>query len=188
MSNSAPGPEEGIERRDVNRQDDFLTHFLKHQDDLRAFIGSLVRDRHACDDLLQDVALVLWRKYEEYDPSRPFGAWARGVATYRVLQWFEKSKHLPLPLSPAATQLISLAFEEGGHGDEEQEALRRCLEKLPEKSRDLVRMRYEQDLKLRDMAERVSSTLDAVHKALSRIREALRGCVEEQIASAGGLP
>lgn len=185
MSNPAPRPEDEVERHHVNPQDDFLRHFLQHQDDLRAFIGSLVRDRHACDDLLQDVALVLWRKYGEYDPSRPFGAWARGIATYKVLQWFEKSKRVPVPLSPAATQLIALAFEESpAGGAEEQEALRRCLEKLPEKSRDLVRMRYEESLKLRDIAERVSSTLDAVHKALSRIREALRVCVQEQIGTA----
>ncbi len=168
----------------MSRQEDYLRHFLKHQDDLRAFIGSLVRDRHACDDVLQDVALVLWQKFDEYDPARPFGAWARGIAANKVMQLFEKAKKIPVPLSPAATQIIALAFEnDAGDSAEEQQALRDCVQKLPDKSRELVKMRYEEALKLREIADRVSSTLDAVHKNLSRIREILRGCVEEQLGA-----
>jgi RNA polymerase sigma-70 factor, ECF subfamily len=166
----------------MEKQQDFLRHFLQHQDDLRAFIGSLVRDRHACDDILQEVALVLWQKFGQYDRERSFGAWARGIAANKIMQSFEKDKRLPLPLSPDATQIIALSFEDDpkGHG-EEQEALRRCIQKLPERSRDLVRMRYEESLKLKDIAARVSSTLDAVHKTLSRIRVVLRECVEKEL-------
>lgn len=169
----------------MSGHEEFLRHFLKHQDDLRAFIGSLVRDRAACDDLLQDVALTLWQKFESYDSARPFGGWARGIAANKILQWFEKSKRIPLPLSPAATQIIALAFEDSptGHADE-QEALRLCMEKLPERSRRLVQLRYEESLKLREIADRVSSSLDAVHKSLSRIRELLRECVEDQLGLA----
>ena len=42
-------------------------------------------------------------------------------------------------------------------------------------------MRYEESLKLKDIAERVAGTLDAVHKALSRIRDGLRGCMDREL-------
>lgn len=166
----------------MDKQQDFLKHFLQHQDDLRAFIGSLVRDRHAADDVLQDVAVVLWRKVDEYDPSRSFGGWARGIASNKILQLFEKSKKLPVPLSPEAIQAVVGAYEEAGSGaGDEQAALNHCLDRLPDKSRNLVQMRYEESLKLKDIANRVASSLDAVHKALSRIRDALRECVEQKL-------
>jgi RNA polymerase sigma-70 factor, ECF subfamily len=171
----------------MNDPQEFLKFFLRQQDDIRAFIGSIVRDRHACDDILQDVALILWQKFGQYDRARPFGAWARGIASKRIMQTFEKQKRIPLPLSPEAIQAVLEACDaEAAEVGPEQEALRRCLEGLPETSRELVRLRYEQALKLKDIAARVQGTLDAVHKTLSRLRVALRKCVEQQLALEGG--
>src|SRR6185503_10827711 len=62
------------------RQERFLALFLPEQGTVRAFIRSVVWDRGHCEDLFQEVALVLWRELDRYDPKRPFGAWARGVA------------------------------------------------------------------------------------------------------------
>ena len=134
--------------------------------------------------------MYLWQKFDQYDRARPFGAWARGIAAKRIMQSFEKLKKVPLPLSPQAIQAVLEACDaEVTEVRAEQEALRRCLEGLPEKSRELVRLRYEQDLKLKDIAGRVQGTLDAVHKTLSRLRVALRKCVEQQMAAeAGGAP
>ncbi|HBA82677.1 MAG TPA: hypothetical protein DCZ95_01160 [Verrucomicrobia bacterium] len=167
----------------MDRQQDFLRHFLQHQEDLRAFIGSLVRDRHARDDILQEVALVLWQKFEEYDAQRSFGAWARGIAANKIMQSFDRLKRCPLQFSPNATQAILIAYEETGRdSSDEQNALRRCLGNLPDRSRNLISMRYEQSLKLKVIAESTSSSLEAVHKAISRIRQSLKKCMEEHLA------
>lgn len=168
----------------MDQQAEFLSHFLKHQDDIRAFLGSIVRDRHTCDDLFQEVALTLWKKYGEFDPKRSFGAWARGIAYLKVMQSFEKWKKVPVPLSPEAVQAVMEAYEETQpESSAARAALDACLSSLPEKSRQLIALRYEQSLKLDEIAELVDSSLDAVHKALSRIRAALRKCVEQKLAA-----
>jgi RNA polymerase sigma-70 factor (ECF subfamily) len=162
----------------------FLGCFLKCQDDIRAFLGSIVRDRHACDDLLQEVALTLWKKFDEYDPTRPFGAWARGIAAKKVLQSFEKSKKLPILLSQETIEAILEAYNQTEpESGSMHSALEACLKLLPERSQNLISMRYEKTLKLGEIAQAMESTLDAVHKALSRIRGALRKCIEEQLAA-----
>lgn len=167
----------------MDAQQEFLRLFLRHQEDLRAFIGSLVRDPHARDDILQEVALVLWRKFGEYDASRPFGAWARGVAANKIMQSFDRIKRCPLQFSPNATQAILTAYRDTSRDvSDEQDALRQCLGSLPDRSRNLIAMRYEQSLKLREIAEKTSSSLDAVHKTLSRIRGLLKKCVEDRLA------
>ena len=161
----------------------FLSCFLKCQDELRAFLGSIVRDRHACDDLLQEVALTLWKKFDEYDPNRPFGAWARGIAAKKVLQSFEKSKKFPVLLSPETIEAVLEAYNQTEpESGAMHSALETCLHRLPERSQNLISLRYEKALKLGEIAEAMQSTLDAVHKTLSRIRGALKKCIEEQLA------
>jgi len=63
--------------------DRFLPLFLACPNDLRAFIGAMVRDPALREDLFQEVSMVLWRKFDSYDLTRPFGAWARGIAARR---------------------------------------------------------------------------------------------------------
>src|SRR6186997_1869701 len=75
----------------MDRHEEFLRLFLKHQSDIRAFIGSLIRDRHTREDVCQEVALVLWQEFHRYDRARSFGAWARGIAARKIMQRWEKT-------------------------------------------------------------------------------------------------
>lgn len=168
----------------MEREEAFLGHFLRHQDDIRAVIGSMVRDRHACEDVFQDVSVILWKKFDSFDPSRSFGAWARGIAVRKVLQFFDRTRRQGPTLSADAAAAVLDAFDETpDEGVERARALRICMERLPDRSRDLLRLRYDQGLKLKDLGERLARSLDAVHKALSRIRAALRRCVEDELAT-----
>ena len=123
----------------MHNQDEFLTLFLRHQVDVRAFIGSLVRDLHTRDDIFQEVALILWNEFARYDRSRSFGAWARGIAARKVLQRYEKDTRSPVPFAPEAIQALLDAYERTEVSESERaEALQRCVERLPEKSRRLL--------------------------------------------------
>jgi len=165
----------------MDRHAEFLKRFLAAQADLKAFLASVVLDRGDVEDLFQETSLTLWAKYGDYDPARPFGAWARGVAAHKVLQ--ERARKTPLAFSPAAVRAILEAFERSAPPAEDPAALRDCVRRLPERSRLLLSLRYERALKLADVARRVGSTLDAVHKALTRVREALEDCLRRKAAA-----
>jgi RNA polymerase sigma-70 factor, ECF subfamily len=166
-------------------QAEFLTLFLKHQVEVRAFLGALVRDPHARDDLFQEVALVLWDEFDRYDRGRPFGAWARGVAAKKVLQRWQREARRPVPFAPEAIQALLDAYERTeAAASLRAEALRHCLERLPERSRRLLALRYDEGRKLAEIAALLPATLDAVHKALCRLRARLHECVERRLAAA----
>ena len=101
------------DQKDIHPPDraDFLKLFLEHQDDLRAFIGAVVRDSAQRDDVFQEVAMELWRGFDRYDPQRSFGAWARGVAKHRVMKHYRSEGKVPMPLSPAAVEAALNAFD-----------------------------------------------------------------------------
>lgn len=167
----------------MDRHAEFLKLFLANQGDLKAFLASVLRDRAAVEDLFQETSLVLWQKYAEYDPARSFGAWARGIASNKILQDREKTRRLPLAFSPASIRAILEAFDRGEAAPGDPGPLRDCVGKLPERSRRLLALRYEQSLKLGEIARQVGSTLDAVHKTLSRVREALEACLRRKAAA-----
>ena len=78
-----------------------------------------------------------------------------------------------------------LAFEESQRPASQQEdALRRCLEELPDKARALVQFRYHESLKVDDIASRIAGSPEAIQKALSRLRDRLQKCVERRLRAA----
>src|SRR5262245_923814 len=63
---------------------EFARCLAENQARLYGYVHSLVPDLNHADDLYQQTALVLWGKFEEYDRSRSFFAWACGVARFEA--------------------------------------------------------------------------------------------------------
>jgi RNA polymerase sigma-70 factor (ECF subfamily) len=171
----------------VDRQEEFLRTFLRHEAEIRAFTRALVRDRHVRDDVFQEVTLVLWREFERYDPARPFAAWARGIAANKIMQQHDKQRRGPVVFSPEAIQSILDAYQRTEESAPRSEALDECLEKLPDKSRRLLALRYEESLRPQEIAARAGGTVDGVYKALSRLRLQLEECIEKTLADSRGV-
>jgi RNA polymerase sigma-70 factor (ECF subfamily) len=62
------------------------------------------------------------------------------------------------------------------------EALEHCLDKLPEKSRQLLALRYEDDAPMEHVAEAIESSAGAVRVMLFRIRNLLADCVNNELS------
>lgn len=162
---------------------DFLKLFLSQERDLRGFIGSLVRDPQAREDIFQETALSLWQSFGEFDASRSFGAWARGVAGNKIKQNWRAESRRPVSLPPEAVDAVREAFDRSDNGDAavREAALRLCLEKLPERARQALALKYESGQPAGVIASRLGSTVEAVHQMLSRLRNALADCVRRRL-------
>lgn len=170
----------------VTAQNEFLSLFLKHEGDLRAFIGSLVRDRDAREDVLQEVALTVWEKLDGYDRDRSFGAWARGIAANKIMKRRDKLARSPVLFSPETVQAVLDACERAEtRPSPRSDELEFCIDRLPKNSRRLLALRYDESLEVKQIAERLQRSVAAVHKALLRIRQQLRECVEARLDAAG---
>ncbi len=168
----------------MDQQEEYLKLLFGCELEIRAFIGSIIRGSHDCDDLFQEVALTLWKEFSRYDRSRSFGAWARGIAAVKLMQRWDQTKRLPIVLPPEAIQAISRAFDRSEElASQKADALEDCLDQLPEKSRQLLSLRYERSLKIEQIAQELQATLDAVYQSLSRLRVKLQDCVNRRLAA-----
>ena len=170
-------------------QEEFLELFGKHETDIKAFVRTLVRSRHDYEDICQSIALTLWRKFVQYDPARPFGAWARGVAAKDVYAFWARSKRLPMPLSSEAIEAVLSAFAQRQPTPQsvKLQHLEECLKLLSEENRGLLSLKYTKTLSLSQIARSVETTVDGVHMRLSRLRKKLHECVERRMNRTEGV-
>jgi RNA polymerase sigma-70 factor (ECF subfamily) len=64
----------------------FARRWLEAQPAVASFLTALVPDPHAVDDLIQEVALTVYRRLDDYDERRSFTGWALGIARYKALE------------------------------------------------------------------------------------------------------
>ena len=70
---------------------------------------------------------------------------------------------------------------------EREQALEKCIAKLPSKLRDLLWRRYSRRQSSDDMAEALGMTSNAVRVALSKARVGLRDCINLQLKRTTGI-
>ncbi len=163
----------------------FTRHWTLAQPTVSAYVASLFPDFHEAEDLLQNVALVLLRKFPEYDPRRPFVPWALGIAKLEVLTRRRSHARSPLAYRPELADAVAAAFErEGPELAARVRALRECVREVRGRSSEAVRLRYEEGLPPRDVASRLGMSGGAVRVLLARIRAGLETCIGRRLSEA----
>ncbi len=146
-----------------------------------AFITSIVRDFSERDDILQEVAIAVLEHTDRYNESRPFLPWAIGIAQNHVRQFLRRRRSDRLVFGDGVQDLVAAAFQTmATHDPEALDHLRECLRHLDSREQLMCELRYGQNLKPAVMAERLGMAANTVSKALQRIRDQLRACIQHK--------
>ena len=155
--------------------------FLAHH----AFVKGLAL-RHApwpglAEDILQQVFVEFLAKASRWDLDRDVRPLLAGMTRLVALRhWREKTRALPEAMRRLADHVRQLA--EGRvdppRYEEELTALRDCLERLPDKSRSLLDLYYHAEVPTREIASRMGMKVDTLCRAICRLREQLRVCID----------
>jgi RNA polymerase sigma-70 factor, ECF subfamily len=154
----------------------------------RVFVYLLSLLHHAADaeETLQETNLVLWRKFDEYQPGTNFDRWACRIAYFEAMKLRERKARGERFFSNDFVELLADEADKSLETlDERHKALDRCLGKLCEKDRQLVLHRYQEKATTRSVAQSLGRSVQGTRKALHRIRMALLACVERTLAAEG---
>src|SRR5205823_4961777 len=128
----------------VEEAKEFARLLRQHQSRLFGYIHSLVHDFNDADDLFQQTSLILWKKFDDYDRTRSFFAWACGVAWLQVCNFLRKRRRERAHFSDELNLLLVEAHAEvtDAELEDRRDALARCVEKLPQQDRELLDQCY----------------------------------------------
>jgi RNA polymerase sigma-70 factor, ECF subfamily len=163
----------------------FLALFLQNQRRLYAYILTLLPRRADADDVLQETSLVMWDKFDAAAPPADFLAWARRVAYHKVLDFYKKTHRAEARLSRLFLERVAEAADgqaEALRLDDRREALAACYEKLAPKDRDLLARRFAAGATTRSTSEQLGRSVEAVYKAVAKVRQSLLDCVRKTLA------
>jgi RNA polymerase sigma-70 factor (ECF subfamily) len=156
---------------------------------LRALVASLLLDSHDVDDVAQDVFLWALERLDKVDDVQALAAFLRGIARNVVRERRrkfarEESAFARLVFDrhvAAATTESEAALSD----PETLKALQACLERLPDRSREMLELRYSEELNSEQIGGQLSLNGTAVRAALRRARVTLLDCLRSSCPTAG---
>ncbi len=169
----------------------FVGLLIANEQRVRGFVASLLLPSSEVDDVFQNTSVAAFRKidsftYSKDDPDEEFVRWVCTIAKYEVLRYYQRASRAKVVFSSELVEdLADLQLEMQVELGERQEALADCMEKMPERQRELIKMRYGAGEAVSGIADRLGITPNGVYKSLAAVRAALMRCIESQIQTSG---
>ena len=153
--------------------------FLKSQRRIYGFVMTMVPNVSDADDIVQDVASVMWDKFSEYEQGTDFTAWAIAIARYKILDFLRKEKTRRKHFSEKALKIIEeIEAKEDQRQNVRIDLLHQCLKKLTSTERRIISIRYEDGMTLKNLAGRLGLNVNTMYSRLSKIHLTLLNCVK----------
>jgi RNA polymerase sigma-70 factor (ECF subfamily) len=152
---------------------------------LRTFIASQVHHLEDVDDLTQEVFIAAYRNLGAFHKGSDFGAWLRGIARNKLSEYYRSSARRRKALDRFCEE-ISRAVDpdlERAVVDDDGlaiEALLRCIGRLPEKLRRVVRAGLDGG-KSAALAEELLTTVGVIYNLHYRANQLLRDCLRKEL-------
>jgi RNA polymerase sigma-70 factor (ECF subfamily) len=149
----------------------------RYQNRLYRYLLRMVREPAAAEDLFQQTWLRVIKNIERYDPQRPFEPWLFSIA--RNLALDELRRRAPESLDQAEDRLDRSGFSEPDAlsallARERSDLLKDALGDLPAIYREVLTLRFDEEMKLEEIAEVWGAPVSTVKTRLQRALKALR--------------
>jgi len=165
---------------------------LRYVSPVYKFSYRYVRNGPDAEDIAQETFFRVWKNLKQFDPSRNFKTWLFAIAKNASLDALKKKRTLAFSSIGEEDDAVDavlapyVAIEETAGETFDQGLLKErfaaALGQLPERYRNVMVMRYTDNLKFREIAERLHEPIDTVKSRHRRGLVLLRSIVGD-----GGL-
>ena len=128
-------------------------------------------------EIAQDSFAEAWLKREscrgDWNDAEVFGRWLRGVARNRHRNWLRGRRRERLRIMPLADAAEHAVAPSDPEPSERMEALRRGIDRLPDKLRQVVLMHYLEETSVKQIAALLSLPAKTIEGRLHQARLAL---------------
>ena len=156
--------------------------FAEYRQRIFAYVLGFLHDRGNAEDVTQECFVTLARKIESISPSKGLLSWLFRVARNRSIDRLRKRTDL----LPGDDFVEDVLHEDTSQAvpdtellrKEESRRIRKLLDSLPKRERDVIAMRFFGDLKFREIAKVMKRPLGTVlwqaNTGMKRLRDRLK--------------
>jgi RNA polymerase sigma-70 factor, ECF subfamily len=163
----------------VSGEESALTILIeRHQAKIYNFIYSKIQDRDLSDDIFQDtfIKVIKTLKTKSYNEEGKFLPWVMRIAHNLVVDYFRKTKKMPMQRDSGEYSVFSFLFESSPNMESQMITeqveldLTRLIDELPDDQKEVLMMRIYQDMSFKEISD---LTGVSINTALGRMRYAL---------------
>jgi RNA polymerase sigma-70 factor (ECF subfamily) len=164
------------------RREAFSELVLRHQKMVYSVARSMLGDAHVAEDMAQEAFLHAYRALSGYRAEGKFQAWLRMITTRlclnyrrdhrREIAWDDLSGH-PAEMTDGPESRL---------GEwEQQSEVRRAIRALPRDFRDVIVLRYMEDLSYEEIARSLGVPVSTIETRLHRAKKQLKQLMKETL-------
>ena len=171
---------------DLNTDKLFVKLLARNERHIRSFVRSTGMDWNATEEISQSVALIMWKKWKQFEVGSDFMKWARSIARFEILKYRRGVSRDRLVFNEELIELLansSEAMEAELSSQDYIESLQLCIDRLPEKSKKIIEVVYQSEKTIKQIAEEIGKSATSLYKTVDRIRKKLKFCIESRLSA-----
>lgn len=131
------------------------------------------------EDVTQEIFIAALKSLPSFRGDSKFGTWLRTLTNHKVAEFYRRRSRKQ---EPQTTQLSEASMRADGETSAKMEDrifLQRTLQSLPENYREVLLLRFAEDMQFNEIAEHTNQNLEAVKSLFRRAVAALRNNLEK---------
>lgn len=155
-----------------------------HLDHLRAFIALKLPIAHLVSEIAHETFVFAYRNIQSFTAGTSLRAWLRAIAGNLIRAELQRyAREQANQITYAKHRLLEQELDRSdAHDAAEMDFLRDCVEELPPVMKDLITLKYREEIPTEEIAGRLQRTQAWVWQVLFRLRQQLRQCVEGKMS------
>jgi len=172
-----------VEKKDYPFPDwpDAAEFIAKHQLGVWRYLRAIGCDAALADDITQDTFLAVLRKPFEFVSDAASAGYLRRVAYHLLITARRRSSRVVVTSSMDTFETDWGRWAGFDSGEDAMDALRECFDRLSDRARTALRMRFSEESSREVIAEALGITEHGAKNLMQRAKQQLRDCVEGKL-------
>lgn len=171
---------------ETNDQNAYTELMSRYRDTIFHTMFKMVRNRDDADDLTMEAFSKAFRKLDSYAPSFAFSTWLFKIATNNCIDFIRKQRLKTTSIDePKESGGLDKEFsgslrtnlldpEERFMREQRQDLMRQLMNRLSDKYRQMIELRYFEELSYQEIADQLQMPIGTVKAQLFRAKELLQ--------------
>ncbi|RJP51899.1 MAG: sigma-70 family RNA polymerase sigma factor [Anaerolineaceae bacterium] len=126
------------------------------------------------EDITQEVFIAALKSLPSFRGDSQFGTWLRTLTNHKVAEFYRKRNRKQEPPLAPLSEASGRMEDNDSKSLEERVLIQRALQKLPQNYREVILLRFAEDLQFNEIADQMDQNLEATKSLFRRAISALR--------------